>query len=176
MIKEQKTPESGEWKIQLNMRTSFISSKGTGETCNINILSNNEKIMWAFETEDIINNIFISLKLEEKIMRGGRYFKFESVDRLDSKPHKIKLRTGGSNIESSKWVKNKRVTINLTNENGDECFQFSLTAALNYQNIENHPERISNITNFIVKYNWEGIHFLSHQDGQEESEKPKNIL
>ena len=57
-------------------------------------MTDNEKIMWAYETEDIINNLFISLKSnyqkEEQIMREGSFFKFESVDRLDYKLHKIK--------------------------------------------------------------------------------------
>ena len=56
--------------------------------------------MWAYETEDIINNLFKSLKnnyqTEEQIMRKGSDFKFESVDSLDYKLHKIKLRRGGS--------------------------------------------------------------------------------
>ena len=30
---------------------------------------------------------------------------------------------------------------------------------MNHQNIENHPERISNIKPFIDKYNWKGIDF-----------------
>ena len=41
---------------------------------------------------------------------------------------------------------------------------------------ENHSERISNIKPLINEYNWEGIDFPSHQDGQEESEKPNNIM
>ena len=179
LINEHKKLESGEWKIQLNMHASFISSKGTGKTLNIYILSDNEKIMWVYETEDIINNLFISLKnnyqSEEQIMRGGNEFKFESVDRLDHKLHKIKLRRGGSCIESPEWIRNKRATINRKNEN-DNCFLYSLTAALNHQNIRNHPEKISNVKHFISEYNWEGIDFPSHQDGQEESEKPKNIM
>ena len=73
LIIEHKTPESGEWKIQLNMHISFISSKGTGETRNINILSDNEKVMLAYETEDVINDLFIPSKnnsqSEEPIMR-----------------------------------------------------------------------------------------------------------
>ena len=123
-----------EIKIQLNMLTSFISSKSTGETCNINILSDNEKIMWAYETENIINDLFIFLKnnyqLEEQIMREDTDFKFQSADRLDYKLPKIKLRREGSYIESPKWVRNKRATIN------DNYFQYALTFALNYQNIE----------------------------------------
>ena len=34
-----------------------------------------------------------------------------------------------------------------------------MPVALNHQNIENHPERISNINPFIDKYNWNGINF-----------------
>ena len=103
LINKHKAPESGEWKIQLNMLISFIFSESTGETRNFNILSDNEKFMVAYETEDIVNDIFISLKTsyqsEEQIMREGSGFKFKSVDRLEYKLHKIKLRRGGSYIE-----------------------------------------------------------------------------
>ena len=82
----------------------FISSEGTGETRNVNILSDNEKVMWAYEPEDIINYLFISLKnnyqSEEQVMRGGSDFKFESDDHLDYELHKIKLRRGGSYIKA----------------------------------------------------------------------------
>ena len=40
-----------------------------------------------------------------------------------------------------------------------KCFQYSITVALNHQNIESHPERISNIKPFINQYNWEDIDF-----------------
>ena len=36
-----------------------------------------------------------------------------------------------------------------------------MPVALNHQNIENHPERISNIKPFIDQYHWEGIDFPS---------------
>ena len=49
---------------------------------------------------------------------------------------------------------NKRTTINLKNKD-DKCIQNSITAVLNHQNIEYHPERISNIQPFIDQYNWE---------------------
>ena len=106
-------------------------------------------------------------------MRGGSDFKFESVDRLDYKLHNINLKREGSYIN---WIRNKRATINPKNENDDNCFQHTFTVAWNYPNIENHPERISNIIPFIDEYDWEGIKFLSRQDDQEESEKAKNIM
>ena len=71
-------------------------------------MSDNEKIMRAYETDDIINDLFISLnnnyQSEEKIMRECSDFKLESVDRIDYKLHKIKLRRGGSYIKSPKWI------------------------------------------------------------------------
>ena len=46
LINVHKTTESGEWKIQLIMHVNFISSyDDIGETHNINILSDSEKIM-----------------------------------------------------------------------------------------------------------------------------------
>ena len=76
--------------------------------------------------------------------------------------HKTSLRRGGSYIGSPEWLKNKRVTINIKN-NDDNCFQHAIIAALDYDKIENHPERISNIKPFINQYNWKDIDFLSHQ-------------
>ena len=53
---------------------------------------------------------------------------------------------------SPKWLKNKKATTS-PNNNNNNCFQYALSAALNYQNIENHPERISNLKPFINQYN-----------------------
>ena len=41
--------------------------------------------------------------------------------------------------------------------NGDNTFQKALDDTLNYQKIETHRERISNIVRYISKYNWEGL-------------------
>ena len=43
--------------------------------------------------------------------------------------------------------------------NGDYNFQDALNDALNYQNIERDPQRISKLKPYIKKYNWEGIDF-----------------
>ena len=56
------------------------------------------------------------------------------------------------------WVVNKRAKINQ--KNGDnKCFQYSITVASHHQDIENHPERITNIGPHIGLYNWEVIEF-----------------
>ena len=51
----------------------------------------------------------------------GSDFVFESVDLLDYKLHRVRLKRGGSYIKSPKWLENKKATINPKNENDDEC-------------------------------------------------------
>ena len=56
-------------------------------------------------------------------------------------------------ICSPDGIKKKTATINPKNED-DKCFQYAVTIALNYGEIELHPKRFSNIKPFINKYNW----------------------
>ena len=76
--------------------------------------------------------------------------------------NKISLSRGGSYIDSPKWLKNKKVTINPKN-NDDKCFQYAVAIALNHEKIKSHPERISNIKPFIDQYSWKEINFPSHK-------------
>ena len=154
--------ESNEWKIQLNMGVNFISSNDTGEIRTFFVRSDNEEIRSGNETNEIINGLLKSFlsnyQNEEKILRNGSNFVFESVDLLSYHIHKTSLKRGKSYIKSPEWILNKRATINPKNKD-NKCFQYAITAALNHQKIENHPERISNIKPFIDQYNWKGIDF-----------------
>ena len=89
--------------------------------------------------------------------------------------HKINLKRGKSYIKSYDWILRKRVTINPKNKD-NECFQYSIIVALNHQNIENQPERISNIKPFIDKHNWKGIDFPTGVKDWEKFEKNNKEL
>ena len=93
-------------------------------------------------------------------MKGSECI-FDSADALYYDPNKISLSGGGSNIDSPKWLKTIKATINPKN-NDDKCFQYALTAALNHEQIKNNPEIISKVKPFIDQYNWKEIDFLSH--------------
>ena len=56
----------------------------------------------------------------------------------------------------------KGVTINPKNNKNNNCFQYAITAAMNYQNINCHPKRISKLEPFINNYNWKDIDYPSH--------------
>ena len=55
----------------------------------------------------------------------------DSVDLLHSDLHKTSLSRIGLYIDSPKWLKNKKMTINPQN-NDDKCFQYAIAAALKY--------------------------------------------
>ena len=163
LINENKAIEnnSNEWKIQINMHVNFVSSNDTGGTRTIFVWSNDEEIRSGNETDIIkglINSFLNNYQKEERVLRNGSNLAFESVDLLSYLIHKTSLKRGKSYMKSPEWVVNKRATINPKNKDS-KCFQYSTTVALNYQKIESHSERISNIEPSINQYNWEGIEF-----------------
>ena len=147
----------GEWKIQLSMQIIFVSFTDANETCEMHTKSDNIKIMSGIETNNVINELFHSFAkryqkgLETKMK--GSSFTFERIDLLEYHLHKISLNRGSSYINSSEQIKNKGVAINQRNTKDNNCFQYAITAALNYQNIVRHPERISKLKQFINNYN-----------------------
>ena len=126
--------------------------------------SNSVEIMIGSDTNEVIEELFKSLlqsyqeNLEEKMSSSD--FVFDAVNVLHYDLNKVSLSRGGSYIDSPKWLKNKKATINPQNKKDDKRFQYALTVTLNHEQIKNNPERISNIEPFINKYNWKGIIFL----------------
>ena len=112
--------------------------------------------MVGSETNDIIIDLFESFLQKyreglEESMRGNK-FVYDSVDVLYYNLNKFSLSRGGSYIDSPKWLKNKEATVNPQNKKDDRCFQYPATVALNYEQIGDHPERISKIKPCIGKY------------------------
>ena len=78
--------------------------------------SNNTEIMMGSNTNEVVEKLFESLLqiyqeyLEEK-MRGSE-FVFDGVNALYYDLNKISLNRGRSYIDSPKWLKNKKATVN----------------------------------------------------------------
>ena len=147
------------------MATNFISSKDSDETRTMHAKSNNVGIMMGSETDEIIEELLKSFFQKyqeglEKSMRESEFI-FDSVDALYYNFSKVSLSRGRSYIDSPKWLKNKKATINSKN-NDNKCFQYALTVTLNYAQFKKYPQRISKIKPFIDQYNWKEIYFPSH--------------
>ena len=155
-----------EWKIKLAMRVIFISMINVNQTQMMYSQSDNVTIMIGIETDDIIDELIDTFTtryqegLETRMKESS--FTFDHIDLLEYDFHRVTLHRGSSYIKSAEWLKNKGVTINPKNTRDNNCFQYAIVAALNHQNIDNHPERISEIRPFVNNYDWKGIEFPEH--------------
>ena len=161
------------------MPINFISSKDSDETHTMRAKSNNVDIMMGSETDEIIEELFKSFLQKyqeglEESMRGCEFI-FDCVDTLYYDLNKISLSRGGTYIDSPKWLKAKKATINPKNSD-EKCFHYVLTVALNYEQIKSHPERISKIKPFINQYNWKEIGFPSHRKDWKKFESNKKSI
>ena len=64
-------------------------------------------------------------------MRSNEFL-LDYVHLIYYKCHKINLDCGGSHIDSSDWVKNKKATINTIIKKDNKFFQYAVTVTLNY--------------------------------------------
>ena len=133
----------GEWKIRLTMKIKNMSSRYSGESQPMNYKSNNIEIMIGNDTSEIINEALVSFLLDIKYVykhqwRVAIFFFFDIINEMYCKYHRS-LNRGDLYIDTPCSMKNKKQTTNQNN-NDDKCFQFAVTAALNHENIENHPE------------------------------------
>ena len=119
------------------------------------IQSDNVSIMQGKNTNYIIIEIFDSFlynyQKELKNIKGIYRL-------LDYKLHSVRLKRGGSYIKSPKWLENKKAVINPKNENDDECLQWSIICALNYNEITKKEFEI-----IFEKIKQEDKNFSSHK-------------
>ena len=165
LINEKKN--KGEWKLQLTANISFVSLKpGSDETYLMYIRSDPEEFMNGSETEEIIESLYRSLlqkyqdNLNEK-MRGSD-FVFNGINYFYYDFNRVSISKGGSYIDSPKWLKDKKSTVNQKN-NDNKCFQYATTLALNFNKVNKDPQRMSKIKPFIENYNWNDTNFPANK-------------
>ena len=136
---------SGERKIHLTIAIKFMSSKDNSKIRTMHAKSDNKETLIGNETDKIIEDILDSVlqkchKDLEESMKGSNV-DFDSVDLLHYKLQQISLNRGESYIDSPKWLKPKKATIN-TISNDSKCSRYATTVALNHKNIVKDPQRI----------------------------------
>ena len=107
-----------------------------------------EEFMIGSETAEVAENLIMTLlqKYQDNLQNKmkGSDFMFDGVNHLFYDLNRITISKGGSYIESPKWLKDKKCTINQKN-NDNNCFQYAATLTLNFNNVDKHPQRISKI-------------------------------
>ena len=132
--------------------------------------SNNVICLPSSDTSDIINQLLSSLyqKYQEdlRLLHASSSFTYESVEECNIHFNKKDLRSGATYIESPKWLKNKKATINPKNTKVVYCFMYAATIALYHDKLGNNPERISQKLSIHTRvFNWDDIDFpASYED------------
>ena len=110
-----------EWKIQLTMQNSCISTRSFEETLTIYTKSEPVEIFMDSDTEDVIDKLFNTLLqrfqcAQETSNERGSEFIPDSVELLYYHFQRIDIRRGESYIVSPDWIASKKATINPKNE------------------------------------------------------------
>ena len=151
----------GKWKLQISAEISFVSQKpGSDETRTMFTRSTPEEFMIGSETEEVAENLIMSIlqKYQDNLQNKmkGSDFIFNGINYLYYDLNRITISKSGSYIESPKWLKDKKCTINKKN-NDNKCFQYAATLALNINSIDKHHQRLTKIKPFIDNHNWKDI-------------------
>ena len=100
--------------------------------------------------DEIVLEIINSMKyqIENPILLNSRFI-FEELLYMNINTHQLNLTRGSSCLLLPDWLAHKKAIINPKNED-QECFKWAVITALGFQNIESHPERISNLIKFPI--------------------------
>ena len=117
--------KSDTWKIQLTIANNVISSIDYGVEHVIHSKSDNIEIMIDDQADEVIKDLFNSLKNRHQnnleSMKGNEFvfdwFFYCIINVTKENPN-----CGGSYIDSPKWMKNKKATINPINKKDNKCF------------------------------------------------------
>ena len=167
LIKLINKHKNNNWKIQLTMKIIFTTIENFNSKRALYVKTKNVEIMIGSDTNEIVKELFDSIiqKYQEILDHSTKDsgLVLEGVESIAYGINKITINRSGSYIESPRWLKSKKCTINPQNENDNNCFQYAVSVALNYEKINNHSEKLSKIRPFIDQYNWSEINFPSNQ-------------
>ena len=162
------------WKIQLTIANKFFFSIDNDEERAIYSKSDNIETMINDEADEVIREIFRSLKNRYqknwKSMKGC-HFAFDYVHLLHYKCHEINPNHTGWYIDSPDWIKNKKVTLNPIDKKRKQMLSIRSNNHVKSWKNRKNPERITKIKAFINKYKWERVNFQSEKDNWKEFEK-----
>ena len=113
-------------------------------------------------TKNVIGTLFNTLLqsfqlIPETSNERGSKFILDSVELLEYELHKIDIKRAEPYIITPDWIASKKATINPKNEKDNKCFQWSIIAGLNYNNIKEKELKK------LLKFKRVDTDFSSHQ-------------
>ena len=111
------------------------------------------------DLEQIVDGMITHMKtqIENPALLNIRS-RFDEILFLDVNFHRLNLTRGSFYLPLPDWIEKKKAIINPQNDD-EECFKWSVIAALEWTDIKSHPELVSNLRKFVDNYDWSGLKF-----------------
>ena len=121
--------DRAEWKIQLTMQHSCISTRSFEETRTIYTISEPVEIFMGNHIKDAIDKLSNTLlqrflNAQETSNERGSELIPDRVELLYYHFQRIDIRRAESYIISPDWIASKKATINPKNEKDNKCFKW----------------------------------------------------
>ncbi|XP_057316769.1 uncharacterized protein LOC130657785 [Hydractinia symbiolongicarpus] len=122
----------------------------------------NSRLLQVFQDSDVnelLDNMFAQIRVyveNPALPQSG--FTIDRIIHMDTDFHKLQLTRDSSYIKLPKWISAKKAIINQKNDD-EECFKWSVIAALHHEKIGIDVQRISKLQQYADQYNWEGLEF-----------------
>ena len=142
----------GSARVQTTLWIEFMKEYANGIIDRIRLPFNSRmtEIFQGSDLNEIVNEIFahIKMQIENPALRNN-VFRFNAILFLNVNFHQLNLTRDRSYLPLPDWIVNKKTVINPKNED-NECFKWAVTAALHHEEINSHPERLSNIKQNVL--------------------------
>ena len=96
-------------------------------------------------------------QIENPALRDSK-FVFNGIIRMDINFHRLNLTSGSSYVPLPDWLAGKGAIINPKNLDM-ECFKWAVIAAIKWEEIGDHPERINKLMPYEEEFDWDGMEF-----------------
>ena len=152
-----------EQKIQSDMGINIVHISEKRKITHFS-RSNNVICLPSSDTNEIINQLLTSLheKYEQDLLisHASSRVSYKTVEELNIHFNEIDLKWGASYIETPKWLKSKKATVNPKNAHDMYCFMHTITIALFHKELSTNPERITKkLIAYAQRFNWHDIDF-----------------
>ena len=125
-------------------------------------LAFNSRMTYVYQGSDLgqrVDGMIAHMKMQTQnpALLNSR-FRFDKVLFLDVNFHQLNFTRGSSYLLLPDWIEKKKAVINPQNDD-EECFKWSVMAALKWTDIKSHLEHVSNLRKFTNNYDWSGLEF-----------------
>ena len=139
--------------------TTWIRFRKDDELVELAFNSRMMNVYNLSDMDEIVNEMIAHMKgqIKNPALLNSR-FVFDEVLYIDVDFHQLNLTRGSGYLPLPDWLMKKKALVNPCNED-QECFKWAVIAASRWEDIDSHPERISNLARLEADFDWYGIGF-----------------